>query len=350
MNRQPLLAVILSAVLFGLSPPLAKLLLKDMPPVALAGVLYIGVFAGLTLYSWAAGLSPRGNRRSPAKLGKGDWGWLAGAVASGGILAPICLMMGLTLVSGFSASLLLNLEALFTALLAVFFFGESAGPRIWLALGAMTCAGVILSWEPGRGDFRFTGPLLILLAMLGWGLDNNFTRNISDKDPVQIARIKGLFAGTTSLVLALVLGFKPKLGLTLVYGLGLGALSYGLSLVLFIRALGGLGAFRTGSFFSLAPFFGACASFLILREPAGWTAFPASFLMALGVWLMVRERHGHAHRHGRLTHTHSHTHADLHHFHEHAGEFSEPHAHEHEHADLDHVHAHWPDIHHRHSH
>jgi len=350
VNRQPLLAVILSAVLFGLSPPLAKLLLKGVSPVGLAGILYLGVFVGLTLYSWLARLGPPEKRQSRAPLGKKDWGWLGGAVVCGGILAPICLMTGLTLVSGFSASLLLNLEGLFTALLAVFFFGESAGSRIWLALGAMTCAGVLLSWDLGRGDFHVTGPLLILLAMLGWGLDNNFTRNISDKDPIQIARVKGLFAGTASFALALALGFKPPLDLTLIYGLGLGALSYGLSLVLFIRALEGLGAFRTGAFFSLAPFTGACASFLILREPSGWTMIPATLLMAAGVGLVISERHGHAHRHEHMIHAHPHAHGDLHHSHRHDGEIIEPHAHEHEHAELDHIHGHWPDIHHRHSH
>jgi len=350
LKIHPFLAVTLSAVLFGLSPPLAKLLLKGVPPVGLAGVLYLGVFIGLTLYSAVRMPRGRSGRESPAPLEKRDLGWLAGAVVSGGILGPICLMTGLSRISGFSASLLLNLEGLFTALIAVFLFRENAGRRIWLALGAMTLAGIILSWDPRQGRFHIAGFLLVLLAMLCWGLDNNFTRNISDKDPIQIARIKGFFAGTASLSLSVVLGFKPSLDMTLVYGLVLGALSYGLSLVLFIRALEGLGAFRTGAFFSLAPFVGACASFLILREPAGWTMVPAALLMAAGAMMVVSEKHGHAHRHERLVHAHSHTHSDLHHAHRHEGRLAETHAHEHEHQELDHTHGHWPDSHHRHDH
>jgi drug/metabolite transporter (DMT)-like permease len=350
LKTKPFLAVILSAVLFGLSPPLAKLLLKGVPPVGLAGILYLGVFVGLTLYSTGRKTWVRRGRERPAPLEKKDRGWLVGAVVCGGILGPICLMTGLSQISGFSASLLLNLEGLFTALIAVFFFKEDAGRRIWLALGAMTLAGVFLAWDPRQARFHITGSLLVLLAMLCWGLDNNFTRNISDKDPIQIARIKGFFAGAASLSLAVVLGFKPLLNMTLVYSLGLGAVSYGLSLVLFIKALEGLGAFRTGAFFSLAPFVGACASFFILKEPAGWSMFPAALLMAAGVWLVISEKHGHAHKHERMVHTHSHTHGDPHHTHRHAGELSEPHAHEHEHEELDHVHGHWPDIHHRHGH
>jgi len=264
-------------------------------------------------------------------------------------MGPICLMIGLTLVSGFSASLLLNLEDVATALIAVFFFKENAGKRLWLALTCMTLAGVFLTWDTRQSTFNPIGPLLIVLAMFCWGVDNNLTRKISDKDPIQIARIKGLYGGTASIVVALVLGMKVPLNLTLLFALILGSFSYGISLVLFIKALSGLGSFRTGAFFSFAPFIGALASLAILREWIGWVMFPAAGSMIIGAWLIISEKHSHLHLHEGVTHTHSHVH-DEHHLHKHSRSFREPHTHEHVHRELTHVHVHWPDTHHRHEH
>jgi len=260
------------------------------------------------------------------------------------------MMMGLTLVSGFSASLLLNLEGLATALIAAFFFKEHTGKCLWLALVCMTIAGVFLTWDPFQSKFSAAGPLLIIFAMVCWGMDNNLTRSISDKDPIQIAQIKGFFAGTISLLLALVLGVKISLDLTIAYALLLGSFSYGISLVFFIKALKGLGSSRTGAFFSLGPFIGALASLIILREWIGWVIFPAAGFMITGVWLIVGEKHSHFHPHKMMIHTHAHLHNDMHHLHEHPGSSPEPHTHEHTHLELSHAHAHWPDTHHRHEH
>jgi drug/metabolite transporter (DMT)-like permease len=350
LSKKPVVLVIGSAVLFGLGTPLSKLLLNDIPPVALAGLLYAGAFLGLAVYRLAAGIF----RRPPAsqqRLRGNDWVWLAGATVAGGIVGPICLLFGLAKVAGYAASLLLNLEGAATALIAVVLFREHAGRRVWLALACMTAAGIFLSWDPGRGRFTAAGSVLIVAAMVAWGLDNNFTRNISDKDPAQIARIKGLVAGAFSLSLAVVLGWAIRWDRTLAYGLILGALSYGASLVLYIQALRGLGAFRAGAFFSVAPFIGALGSLLILPEPSRWTLWPGVLAMALGVVLIVEERHSHRHVHETLTHGHPHSHQDGHHAHKHAGNnVSEPHAHEHTHEPVDHSHVHWPDIHHRHGH
>ncbi len=352
-GAKPLLAVLASAVLFGISTPLAKVLLGDIRPVALAGLLYLGVFLGLTVFKLIREQSrPRGTVPLPkeAPLEKKDLPWLLGAVLAGGIVGPVCLMAGLDRISGFSASLLLNFEGVATAVLAVLLFREQAGRRVWLALALMTAAGVALSWNAGGGHFDPAGPVLVFLAMLGWGLDNNLTRRISDKDPVQIARVKGLAAGTVSTAAAFLLGqgFKPDWAEA--GALVIGAVCYGLSLVLFIRALKGLGAFRTGIFFSLGPFVGSLASVVVLGDRVGWAEAGAGLLMAAGVALVASESHAHSHRHERTVHTHSHTHGDLHHGHVHDGPVEEPHSHEHLHEATEHLHGHWPDTHHRHGH
>lgn len=349
MYKQPLIYIFVSAALFGISPPLAKLLVKNIPPVALAGLLYLGAFVGLSLYSIIRGIISTENIRS-ANLKKGDFPWLFGAILSGGIIAPICLMFGLSQISGFTTSLLLNLEGVFTAVIAVIFFKEKAGKRLWLALLCMTAAGVFLTWNSSQGKFNFLGPLLVTLSMICWGIDNNLTRNISTRNPIQIARIKGFVSGLISISLAYTLGMDIEWDLSIFYALLLGSLSYGISLVFFIKALEGLGSFRTGIFFSLAPFIGAVISLILLQEWIGWVMFPAIMLTAAGVWLISTEKHLHLHLHQEEIHTHLHNHKDIHHIHEHTGIVREPHIHEHKHLEENHVHSHWPDTHHRHEH
>ena len=348
---RPHAAAVGAAVLFGASTPLAKLLLGEIHPVALAGVLYAGVFLGLGAYRAAAKLSG-GRVKPPADppLERRDLPWLAGAILAGGIAAPICLLLGLSHVTGLAGSLLLNFEAAATALIAALMFKENAGGRVWAGLALMTAGGILISWDPAGGRLDAAGPLLILAAMAGWGLDNNLTRHVSEKDPVQIAMLKGLFAGAASLTLAFALRIRIPLGLPAAGGLAVGALSYGLSLVLFIKGLKGLGAFRTGALFSLAPFAGALASIPVLGDRIRPATAAAGLLMAAAVGLVVREKHVHAHRHDRVTHAHAHVHSDGHHGHPHEPEVREPHAHEHVHEETEHVHGHWPDGLHRHGH
>ncbi len=349
MTGFPLFDVGLAAALFGLGAPLAKLLLRRIDPLVLAGLLYIGAFLGLTalrLVRFAAGRK----RPSGPKFSSRDLLPLAGSIAAGGVLGPIALLYGLTLVSGFTASLLLNLEAVMTALLAVLFFREQAGIRTWGALFLMVSAGVFLGMDGKAGAFSWTGAAFILAAMAGWGLDNNLTRMIADKDPQKIAVLKGLFAGFFSLGLAAVLG-RPYPGAAAVSeALLIGMFCYGFSLVLYIRALAGLGAFRAGVFFGLAPFAGAAASLALFRDALRWPMAAATVLMLAGTAALARERHAHRHRHLPLVHFHVHHHDDGHHAHPHGEAVSGRHTHEHAHEETAHSHVHWPDLHHRHRH
>ena len=346
----PISFAILAAALFGLSTPFAKLLVGNIPPVALAGLLYLGAFFGLGLYVVVRRIAFGPRATSSSTLRKADLPWLAGAILSGGILAPVSLMVGLTLISGFSASLLLNMEGVATAIIAAMLFKENLGRRLVVAIVFVTAAGVLLSWDPSEEAWNLLGFMLLILAGFGWGLDNNLTRNICSRDPVQIALVKGGLAGSASLAIAILIGSDITMDAQIVWALVLGALSYGASLVFFVLALQGLGASRTGVFFSLGPFVGAVVSIFMLREWLGWVVLPAFALMIIGVLVLVYERHSHQHGHEEITHTHVHTHGDPYHNHCHSEPFREPHNHEHTHKVVVHDHAHWPDIHHRHSH
>lgn len=309
---------------------------------------------GLATYRGVAGCARRRSRSragaTAPPLQKHDLPWLAGAILSGGIVAPILLMLGLSRVTGFAGSLFLNFEAAATALIAVLLFRESAGRHVWAALALMTAGGALLTWNSGQGRLDLAGPLLVLAAMAGWGLDNNLTRRISDKDPVQIAMVKGLVSGAFSLGLAFALGQGVSPQLPVVAGLAVGVLGYGLSLVLFIKGLNGLGAFRAGALFSIAPFAGALASIFVLGDRVRPGMAAAGLVMAAAVALVVREKHAHAHHHDPMTHSHAHVHSDLHHVHAHEGDVREPHLHGHIHEETDYFHGHWPDSDHRYGH
>ncbi len=346
-----ILAALTSAVLFGLSTPLAKLLLLGVPPVALAGLLYLG--SGLGLLAWRAwrrrinvAIEPR-----EAPLAPGDWGWMAGATLAGGVMAPVLLMLGLERTSGSAAALLLNLEGVFTAVLAWIVFHENVDRRIATGFFLIAGGGVLLSWEGTPAGGPPLGALAVVAACLGWAVDNNLTQRVSGSDPVQVAGIKGLAAACVNLTLAGLIGWHPAALLPMLAALALGFLGYGVSLSLFVWALRHLGTARTGAYFSVAPFFGAVAALVVLAERPGPAFWLAAGLMAIGVWLHVTERHAHVHRHERLVHAHAHRH-DEHHQHEHDENWdgTEPHTHTHEHAPLVHAHPHYPDLHHRHRH
>jgi drug/metabolite transporter (DMT)-like permease len=286
-----------------------------------------------------------------APLTRTDVPWLAGAILFGGIVGPLLLMSGLREVPASAASLLLNLEGLFTALLAWFVFRENVDRRVALGMGLIVAGGVALSWQ-GRGVAPLPyGSLLVAGACLSWAIDNNLTQKVAGGDPMLIASAKGLVAGFVNLALGILLGARlPAPGIWAA-AMAVGLLGYGVSLVLFVLALRHLGTARTSAYFSLAPFIGASASLALLREPAGPLFLAAGALMAAGAWLHVTERHEHSHTHERLGHAHRHIHDEHHdHAHDPGVDARQPHTHWHVHEPVTHSHPHYPDIHHRHAH
>ncbi|HEY5900616.1 MAG TPA: DMT family transporter [Burkholderiales bacterium] len=344
MRRKAISYALLSAALFGASTPLAKVMVGQVTPLLLAGLLYLA--SGLGLGLWLAL-----RRRPLPAIPRPDWGWLAGAVAAGGVLGPALLMYGLVRTEGATASLLLNLEAVFTASVAWVVFRENVDRRVLMGMAAIVAGGVLLSWEQLPRAGGLIGPLLIAGACAAWALDNNLTRRVSGGDAVMLACLKGLAAGSVNLALAYAQGARmPATGALLITGL-VGLFGYGVSLVLFIMALRDLGTARTGAYFSVAPFFGALLALPILGEQAGSMFWAAGALMAIGVWLHVTERHEHEHVHAAVMHEHVHVH-DEHHQHQHPAQWhgEEPHSHVHSHPRLRHRHPHYPDLHHRHEH
>ncbi len=343
---------LLAAVFFGFSAPLAKLLLGDMDPIFLAGLLYIGSGLGTLLFRLIRRIFSAGVEQE-ARLTRQDLPGLAGAVVFGGVAAPIILMFSLRATPAATASLLLNFEGVATTLLALALFHEAIGRKVGLAVMLITLASILLSWQQGASWGVTLGALGVLAACFFWGLDNNLTRTISAKDPLQIVTIKGLIAGIFSCVLAIILGKPlPALSQSLLAML-LGSISYGLSIVLFVYAMRGLGAARTSTLFGLAPFVGMMISFLVFRDTLSILFFIAVPLMILGAWLLVGEVHAHTHDHLELYHEHRHTHDDGHHDHEHTNvqsSLEKSHSHPHLHNQQEHSHAHSPDIHHRHGH
>jgi drug/metabolite transporter (DMT)-like permease len=326
------------------------MLLGVTDPWLLAGLLYLGSGVSLSALrvARAAGL---GAARAEAPITRESWPWLAAAIGSGGIAGPVLLMFGLARSSAAETSLLLNLEGVLTAALAWGLFREHLNRRVVAGMAAITVGALTLAGDPFSG-FRWTwASVLVAGACLAWAVDNNLTRKVSAGDPVQITALKGLIAGAVNIVLALALGRTLPGPSALAGAAVVGAVSYGLSLVLFILALRRLGAGRASAYFSTAPFVGALGGVIALGEPVTRGLLVASAFMAVGVWLHVTEDHGHEHPHDRAEHDHRHSH-DEHHQHEHGpGALpGEPHSHPHVHGHLWHGHPHYPDIHHRHRH
>lgn len=336
-----ILQALLAALFFGAGAPIAKILLGDIAPVFLAAFLYLGSGVGVTLVKLA---QPKGLE---AGIQRADIKWLAGAVIAGGMLAPILLMVSLKNTPASTASLLLNFEGVGTTLLAWLFFKEAISRRAWTAIIVITLAGIFISTDLS-GGFGFSPSALgIILACTLWGADNNFTRNISGKDPLVIVAWKGLVAGVFSFILASALGNPLPSLMTVLSALLLGFLSYGMSTFLFIRAMRGLGAARTSALYGTAPLAGVVLSIFMFGEFPSIYFIIAAVLMVGGALLLINEDHSHSHFHAALFHEHSHDHSDSMHGHDANGG---AHSHGHEHPALEHEHDHMPDIHHRHKH
>jgi len=344
MLNPGVLATLTAAALFGAGTPFAKALLTSTDPWLLAGLLYTGSGLALTAVRYL-------RARTSVRLTGAEIGYLAAAIVAGGVVGPVLLMNGLAAMPAAGASLLLNAEGVFTALLAWFVFRENVDRRIAIGLFAIAAGAALISWSPGIHVSELWPALLVLGACLAWAVDNNLTRKLSLNDATWLASIKGLVAGATNLSIATALGAHwPHLSGTLA-ALSIGALAYGASLVLFVRGLRHLGAARTTAYFSVAPFVGALVALAWLHEPMSFRLILAALLMGVGLWLHLTERHEHMHHHLALEHDHEHEH-DEHHQHPHPAGIAPAvrHSHWHRHEPLTHAHPHFPDAHHQHEH
>ena len=341
------LLAILSAVLFGVSPVLCKLVIGDMSPALLAGLLYLGSGIGLQILLLFQGKNSVEELR---KLSCKNRLALFGSVISGGIVAPLFLAYGIKFGTASEVSILLNFETVATTLIAWLVFKEQVGIGVWggkafILLGSFM---VILTSE-GAFAFSIAG-LLIILACFFWGIDNNLTRDIEEMPATVLASIKGLFAGSFNIVLASIFFTGTATSTQVIGSLLVGAISYGISLVCFIEALRRIGSARTSTYFAIGPFIGTFLAVLVFGERPPMIFWFAALCMLAGILFLYREMHSHLHTHTMLSHSHSHIH-DEHHQHEHTDiSAAEPHEHYHIHKPIIHSHVHWPDIHHRHQH
>jgi drug/metabolite transporter (DMT)-like permease len=338
----PLVWCLVAAALFGASPPAAKALLDSAGPFQLAGLFYLGAAVATAPLSTRGGSrARRGQRRHRLAL--------TGTVLAGGVIGPVLLLMALRAAQASSVSLWLNLEAVATAILAALFFREHLGRRTRAAALLVVSGGVVLAAPAG---FAGAAPaLLVALACLAWGLDNNLTALIDGLTPAQCTLVKGAVAGPLNLALGGLAGERlPSVELCAA-ALGVGALAYGISILLYIAGAQQLGATRSQLAFATAPVFGLVLAWTALGEPLSAAQVVAAALMGAGIVLITRDHHRHEHSHPRVTHSHSHTHDDGHHSHHHPGMPAwTRHTHEHQHEPLVHEHDHVPDLHHRHDH
>ena len=337
------LLALLAAGLFGISTPLVQFFGRGLGAFTTAALLYLGAAGVGTLL--------RQPVAQEARLQRSDWRRLLAMAALGAVIGPVALAWGLQRTSGTSASLMLTLEALFTAVLAWRLYHETMDRRVWLALCLLLAGGLLLILDQGQqGGAQWLGLVAVLVATAAWGVDNTLSRGVADRDPGQVVLVKAALGALATAVVALALG-EP--GPTLVATLGLvavGATGYGLSLRFYLLAQRAFGAARTGSVFAFAPFIGAVVAFALGDRSASALMGLGGLLMLLGVVLHLTETHDHAHVHEALAHEHAHRHDDGHHTHGHAVMPEGAHSHLHQHDALTHTHAHVPDAHHLHRH
>jgi len=338
----PVIWCLTAAALFGASTPASKALLGSLGPLGLAGLLYLGA---------ALAVLPVSFRGGSARLRKqrGNLLMLAGAVVFGGGLGPVLLLLGLSLAPAASVALWLNLETAATALIAYAFFREHLDRRTWIAVSLVVVAGVILADPSDLGTVW--SALLVAGGCACWGLDNNLTALVDGFTPAQTTLAKGVFAGGANLALAFLIEDASFVPVTWGLALVVGGLSYGVSIVLYIKGAQHLGATRSQILFSASPFLGGIFAWTFLGEPVLAMQLVAAAVMIAALYLLMTARHEHGHTHERMAHTHNHRHDDEHHRHIHPN--LPPwirHTHEHEHEELEHTHPHEPDLHHRHEH
>lgn len=338
---------ILAAALYAISSPVSKLLLKEVPPTLMASFLYLGAGLGMSIVY----LIKKGSHaeNTEAKLTKQELPYTIGMVVLD-IMAPIFLMIGLTMTSAANVSLLNNFEIVATSLIALVLFRETIGKRLWGAIFLITMSSIILSVED-LSSFSFSfGSLFVILASICWGLENNCTRKLSVKDPLQIVIIKGFGSGIGSLLIALAIGEITNNISYIMVALILGFFAYGLSIFFYIYAQRELGAAKTSAYYAISPFIGVGLSLIIFKEIPTLSFIIALSIMMIGMFFASTEKHNHKHHHMTITHEHSHSHDDGHHNHSHNEATVGEHSHIHTHIECKHKHNHNHDIHHRHAH
>jgi drug/metabolite transporter (DMT)-like permease len=339
VTRRGMIRCSLAAILFGISAPAASRLAGHMGAFTLAGLLYLGAAIAVVPVIGRRLPSRPAVARSASRLGV--------AVVLGGAVGPVLLAAGLSHAPAATASLLLNLELVFTTLLAFLIFREHIGRRVATGTALVVTAGVVLGWS-GNAELR-VGALLIAGACLCWAVDNCVTANLDELAPAHITFAKGLVAGGANLAIGLAIGGSvgvwPVLGALVVGGFG-----FGVSITLWVAGARDLGAARGQLVFATAPFVGAIVAWTVFADDATAREVVSLLIAAVGVSFVLRSDHEHGHRHEAVEHDHEHRHDDEHHDHEHLDVDVIRHQHRHQHDALVHAHPHLPDLHHRHEH
>ena len=345
-NKFPILLAILAAVCYGVSSPAAKLLLKELSPVFMASLLYLGAGVGMFTVRTVTNIKKRENKE--AVITKKELPFMVGMIILD-IAAPVLFMLGLTMTTPATVSLLNNFEIVATSVIALAIFKESIGKRLWTAISLIILSSILLSVEDLSSFSLSIGAIFALLACVCWGFENNCTRMLSLKDPLQIVIIKGLGSGIGSLLIAFFTKSLSANAIYICFALLLGFFAYGLSIYFYILAQRELGAARTSAYYAIAPFIGVGLSFVLFRQNITGTFILALAIMIFGTYFAAFENHEHIHNHERIEHEHRHNHTDGHHNHSHDFPVKD-HSHKHTHEALTHEHSHTPDMHHVHTH
>ena len=333
-----------SAVAFGLTTPVIAWAGRSTGPLVIAALLYAGA-AGAALLMRALG------RASGTSLRRTDAVRIIGIAIAGAAVAPVCLAWGLARAGATAGSLVLNLEAVLTVLLAWVIYRERLGRRVLVAVVVMAGAGVVLVLDTtGRASAGLLGAIAVAVATLAWAVDNTLTRGLAERDPLQVIAAKGALGASLTAAIAFARGESLPPAASIAALLACGATGYGLSLRLYLLAQRKIGAARTGSVFALAPFIGAAIAWVLGDRDATILTVLAAAGFAVGVYLHVSEQHAHPHVHEPAVHEHAHRHDDGHHDHAHDPPVDGEHTHPHEHHRVAHEHGHAPDVHHDHSH
>ncbi|MBZ9635444.1 DMT family transporter [Clostridium sp. FP1] len=338
---------ILAAALFGISSPVSKLLLEKIPPMLMASLLYLGAGIGmlfLGLIKWS-----KNTKAKEAKISKAELPFVIGMIVLD-IAAPIFLMIGLTMTTASNASLLNNFEIVATALVALLIFKESIGKRLWVAIFFITASSIALSISDFSSFSFSVGSIFVLFACICWGFENNCTRMMSLKDPMQIVIVKGLGSGAGSLLIAVLMNEYASDIRYILIAMILGFFAYGLSIFFYVTAQRQLGAARTSAYYAVAPFIGVGLSLILYNEQITVNFVIAVILMLFGAYYATVEKHNHKHIHEMVKHEHRHDHNDSHHNHVHENFENGEHNHVHVHESTEHEHNHTPDMHHAHDH